>query len=427
MKKSSVKFAILAVAILSWNSQLFAQHVSPKPPQGGHGFPGGPGGNVHPSQPSHPTQPPVNPGNNHPTQPPVHPGNNHPTQPPAGPGHHTPPPFNPGHHDGPGQPPSSGYGYMPHPPQDYGHHGDPVTHIHNDAHNVVMPRPGFHYDNTPFHGQYHVRPPHDSLFIGLTIGSVYINSYVTNPGYSSYWFYAGNTHVYHHYDNSYHWYGFWYNDAMFWTRYYENRFWWFDPAWHRWVYFNDGAWWWQDPYNVTVIYVYRDGYYYRYGTNAGSVVVTPVYTPAPYTPPADYQPLPVEPVTPVDETPLQNDTYYYSTDGSRSVEVSGDRDMALLYDLTADDTDGQPKFLSFLGVGVTEVLYQYGADGAVTNILVIWKDQAGAKQFSMFDANGAALSGQPSPQQGNADPAQPVAPRSSVGQLEGLVGGKAFR
>jgi len=234
--------------------------------------------------------------------------------------------------------------------------------------------------------------------------------------------------VYHHYDYTYHWYGFWVGDAMFWTRYYDGRFWSYDPYWHRWVYFHDNNWWWQDPYNVNVIYIYRDNYYYHYQSSPGGTLIVPDYTPAPYTPPAGYVPDPVTPVTPVTpapEAPLPGDTYYYSLDGTRSIQVSGERATAVLFDLTAEDVDGLPKYLSYLGVGVDEVRFQNDADGKVQNILTLWEDQAGTKQFSLFDANGVALTG-PAPVAAPAGsfaitPVEPIPAPRAIEQLERMA------
>jgi hypothetical protein len=159
------------------------------------------------------------------------------------------------------------------------------------------------------------------------------------------------------------------------------------------------------------------------------VIIVPVYTPAPYTPPAEYvPPVTPAPTTPVAGQPLQNDTFYYSLDGTRSIQITGDRNMAMLYDLTAVEADGLPKYLNFLGVGVTEALFQNTAEGIVSSILTIWQDTNGAKQFSLFNANGLPMNGMPQPKMPEVTtvPADTATTPVSVDQLRKLSEGGSF-
>ncbi len=77
-----------------------------------------------------------------------------------------------------------------------------------------------------------------------------------------YWHYDPQGFIYNHYYDSYgyHWYGFYIGDRYFFTRRYQDHWWWYDPAASRWVFWNDGAWYAQDP-NSGVLYVNNGGTY----------------------------------------------------------------------------------------------------------------------------------------------------------------------
>jgi hypothetical protein len=57
------------------------------------------------------------------------------------------------------------------------------------------------------------------------------------------------------------WYGWYVGDSYFWTRYYGDRWWFYDDGAGRWNYWSAGEWWWQDPNNLDVEYSYDDGSY----------------------------------------------------------------------------------------------------------------------------------------------------------------------
>ncbi|PIU20147.1 MAG: hypothetical protein COT18_03785 [Elusimicrobia bacterium CG08_land_8_20_14_0_20_59_10] len=350
--------------------------VNPKPP-------------VHnPKPPVHNPKPPVHnpkPPVNHP-KPPVF---NHPTQ-----------PTTPGNHGNGTQLP------RPRPPQNYSysHNHAPVQQIHQNNHHVVMPRPHYGHNNQPFNLRPSAHAPHSTV-INLTINNVSIINQIHGiqsnywSPYSYHWYSNSGVNFCHYYDSSYHWYGFNSGGSIFWTRYYNNRFWWYDPYWHRWVYYYGGSWWWQSPSNATVIYIYVNNSYYNYGTGSGGMVLQPVNEPAPYVPPADYEPV-TDPAPVADADP--NEVLYYSDDGTRMAQVYGDRRTAALYDLTEEDTDGGAKYLNHLGVGVTEVRFKNDQEGKVANILVLWETAEGGKEFTLLDANGCQ------PGQAPTGPEQPV-------------------
>ncbi|HEY5039905.1 MAG TPA: hypothetical protein VIJ93_12605, partial [bacterium] len=51
---------------------------------------------------------------------------------------------------------------------------------------------------------------------------------------------------YSHYNDEwgYSWYGWYVGDNYFWTRHYQNRWWWYDQDFNRWCFWNNGGWWW---------------------------------------------------------------------------------------------------------------------------------------------------------------------------------------
>jgi hypothetical protein len=77
-----------------------------------------------------------------------------------------------------------------------------------------------------------------------------------------YWHYDPQGFIYNHYydSNGYHWYGFYIGDRYFFTRRYQDHWWWYDPAAGRWVFWNDGQWYAQDP-NSSILYVNNGGNY----------------------------------------------------------------------------------------------------------------------------------------------------------------------
>ena len=201
-------------------------------------------------------------------------------------------------------------------------------------------------------------------------------------GYS--WHHWNGHRISHHYDTfGYHWWGFYVGDRYFSTRYHNDRYWWYDPYWHRWVYLHDGRWWWQDPVTPTVVYVIVDDNYYRYRDDAGTVIVTPDPTPPVEAPPA-------EPNVPT--VPEGRETMY-SLDGTRSVQILGDRKEAFLYDLTIDDPEDRKAKGRWLGAGVASAKFVYddkmGDDGtptqAIRQIALTFDD---ADKTAVADLNG---------------------------------------
>ncbi|MBI3299977.1 MAG: hypothetical protein HYZ75_17570 [Elusimicrobia bacterium] len=181
---------------------------------------------------------------------------------------------------------------------------------------------------------------------------------------STHWYYGNGLRYAHHYDHNHvHWFGFYLADVYFWTRWHNGMPWWQDPARGRWLYYRDGSWWYQD---AGTTYIYRDGGYYRYTPVRGGYEAKP--EPAPPTSPAQ----PAEP----------DQTDFISEDGSRLVQVLGERNEAFLYDNTGDE----PAFKAYLTEGAETVQFS-GTGGADLQILVTVAAD-GVKSFKLFNGEG---------------------------------------
>lgn len=180
-----------------------------------------------------------------------------------------------------------------------------------------------------------------------------------------YWFYDNGIRHAHYYDPyGIHWFGFYLGDAYFWARWQNGHLWWHDAGRSRWLVYRDGFWWWQSP-DGTLVYVYRDGVYLRYDPVRGG-----------------YRTRPEEPSAP-EEKP-EEQTTFYSEDGSRMVEIFGERRESFLYDATGEE----PAVLAFLAAETEEVQFSGGTEEAALQILVVTKGEDGVKAFHLFDADG---------------------------------------
>lgn len=187
------------------------------------------------------------------------------------------------------------------------------------------------------------------------------------PG-TYHWYHDNGMRWAHHYDHAHvHWFGFYLGDVYFWTRWHNDRLWWHDSPRGRWLSYREGQWWWQDG---TVVYIYRDGAYYRWTPVRGGYEARP--EPPTSTPAPTPAPTPAEP---------EEQTEFYSEDASRLVKIFGEKKEAFLYDNTAEE----PAFLAFLAEGAEAV--QFSSEGALT-ILVTVAAEDGGKSFKLFDAAG---------------------------------------
>lgn len=148
----------------------------------------------------------------------------------------------------------------------------------------------------------------------------------------------------HYYDPwGYHWYGWHVGSGFFWSRWYGDRWWWYDPVYYRWCYWYDGSWWWPDPYQANLVYVYNDGNYVAANYSA-----------------------------------VGEERVYRSKDGDRMVKVVGGD--AFLYD-TTDNPEFNPLYLAS---NVNRASFSYDENGSISQVLVTLKDGS----FQLFDAQG---------------------------------------
>jgi hypothetical protein len=164
-----------------------------------------------------------------------------------------------------------------------------------------------------------------------------------------YWHSWNGTNYCHYYDSwGYHWYGWYWGNTCFWSRWYGNNWWWYDPGYARWCYWYDGYWWWQDPY-LNVAYVYNNGEYTSSASNEAAA--------------------PASPSSEVD---------FASKDGTRTVKIIGND--AFLYD-TVDTTNNKPFYLAS---NVKDVQYSKTDNGQPLQIMLTFND--GTSQT--FDSDG---------------------------------------
>ena len=173
-----------------------------------------------------------------------------------------------------------------------------------------------------------------------------------------YWHTDRGIRYVHFYDpHGYHWYGFYHGRDFYWTRWWGNRWWWYDGPAHRWVYWWGGYWWWAGPGGVAYVYVNNDF--------------------VPYHPAAVAAPVAARP---------GRDTF--SSDGTRFVQIMGPRSEAFLY----DRSNGSNVYLGYLGPNVESVRFAGGGNtGKPLQILANFKDGT----FGVYDANGKNLQGGP--------------------------------
>ncbi|NNN07103.1 MAG: caspase family protein, partial [Elusimicrobia bacterium] len=108
-------------------------------------------------------------------------------------------------------------------------------------------------------------PVQHAAFLATPAAAAIVNVQATETRPNTYYWhtYNGGNYV-HDYTGGYHWYGFYNGSNYYWTRYYANRWWWYDPGAARWDYYNGGYWWWQNPSAPNAAYVYAGGSYVPY-------------------------------------------------------------------------------------------------------------------------------------------------------------------
>ena len=298
---------------------------------------------------------------------------------------------------------------MPKPPV---HPNHPIDPSHNGDGRAVQPphdRNGQPLSNKPLqdaHGR-SLPPGHDHIGqfdrpdIRKDIHGV--QDHWNNNDHNYHWQNWNGMNVCHHYDEfGFHWWGFYVGSAYFWTRYYDDNYWWYDPYWHRWVYMHEGQWWWTGPNGWN--YVYNNGGYYHYDNGDGGVIMTPDPTPPVDVPPGDPT------TTPVDQVSV------YSLDGTRSVQITGADKDAYLYDLTVADPDSAAAQGKYLASGVKSAAFVNDAAGAIKEIVLTIVDETGTQSTTTFDRDGAATGSSSAP----ASAPQAVPPTSDATMIQTL-------
>ncbi|MBI4425550.1 MAG: hypothetical protein HY554_17595 [Elusimicrobia bacterium] len=243
-----------------------------------------------------------------------------------------------------------------------------------DRDQVQAPTRG--HDNKPIEAKPAERPNHTTIINNTTIVNDIDNGrkHETQRG-RHYWHDHGHIRYSHwvdHHDR--HWYGFYSGSTYYWTRWEHDRFWWMEPRSSRWCYWKDNHWWYHDPFDVRVVYVYADGFFHRYRETPTAIVIErEIQAPAPA--PSIPAPAPA---------PEPEAKAVYSKDGTRLVQIVGDRKEAFLYDPAQPAADGGATFLAYLAAGVEEVRFSATEGGAPLEILLILADGT----FALYDANG---------------------------------------
>jgi hypothetical protein len=217
-----------------------------------------------------------------------------------------------------------------------------------------------------------------------------------------YWHTDGGQRYAHFYDGKNHWYGFYNGPRFYWTRYEDNRWWWFDQTASRWLYWHGGYWWWNDPANPAQIDVVVNNDYYPYAEVAAEPGLAPGAAPDDSS----------SAMAAVDSSGkgVHGNFSKVSRDGTREVQVYGDRREAFLYDRTGG---GDPRFIAFLASGVKRVQFSEGA-GIDLHVMLLMLDGS----YETFDSDGRSLQ----PTTGNGAPAQPGVPGTDAVPADSSTG-----
>jgi hypothetical protein len=271
-----------------------------------------------------------------------------------------------------------------------------------------------------------------------------------------YWHTDNNVRYAHMYDGHIHWYGFYNGPRFYWTRYEDNRWWWFDQAAGRWLYWYDNYWWWHNPANPAIPYVVINDSYYPYSDIEANPQLAPGVTSAPAATGAASQTAmdappsapPTAPQTAVAAAPSaapsaasqasadaappaapqtgddavraraaaamtaldkagHGNRSFVSPDATREVRIYGDQHEAFLYDRTGG---GAPRFIGLLASGARRAQFSETSSDHL-QILLLMHDGS----YDVFDADGHSLlqsaAGDPAaPSGADATPAPPSAP-----------------
>ncbi|HJT24897.1 MAG TPA: hypothetical protein VJ873_09985 [bacterium] len=253
-----------------------------------------------------------------------------------------------------------GVSHLPHPILDH------KKILNADSHHSTFTQPKLGPNGKTLHASLleprganvHIVQNHMNHIVNNTSFTAQVNIYNNQETVANhyYWHTWNGTNYCHYYDSwGYHWYGWYWGDQCFWTRWYGGNWWWYDPVYYRWCYWYDGWWWWQDPYHVNVVYIYNNDQYVP--ANSGNTV---------------------------EAGEDSAEASYRSKDGTRMVKiVDGD---AFLYDTIEGEEDNKPVYLAS---NVKEVKFSSAREEKPLQVLLVFDDGS----FEMFDSDGNPYTG----------------------------------
>jgi hypothetical protein len=236
--------------------------------------------------------------------------------------------------------------------------------IHTDRQHSMIAYPKIGFDNHPLRATaFSSRNFNDkavrsqmSLIVGASWNNRVIGFNHNETTVGRYYWHQDKGFDYCHFiDNSgYHWYGWYTGGKYFWTRNFNNRWWWYDTDFDRWCFWNNGFWWWQDPYHIGDLYCYNDTEYIPLNSSEDDVAVT----------------VP-------ENSSMQT---FKSPDNTRLVKVVAETNDAFLY-----DTSNPPQFSPiYLASGVKDVIFSDTNNGKPLEIILKLSNSS----FDMFDGYG---------------------------------------
>jgi hypothetical protein len=251
--------------------------------------------------------------------------------------------------------------------------------------------------------------PHGSSFRGTLVtpramssGAVRNNmAVVNNAGFRSrisnynahenvvgryYWHNYNGNNFCHYYDQwGCNWYGWYCGAGFYWSCWWDNNWWWYDPLNYQWCYWNNG-WYYQDP-GSTQVYVYNNGQYVPAESNEDQTQAAGDDSQNDYSDDSQnaVESNQSETATAAPVSPLSSLKTYFSKDQTRKVQVVGASRDAFLY-----DTSGTPAFKTkYLASDVVDVRFSKVAKGKPLQIMLGLADGS----FELYDADGNSAGG----------------------------------
>jgi hypothetical protein len=207
-----------------------------------------------------------------------------------------------------------------------------------------------------------------------------VNTYnATENGRGQYYWHNWNGGNFCHYCDGWgcNWYGWGCGAGFFWAQFYWGNWWWCDPVYDNWCYWNDGWWWWQNP-QTQADYIYDNGNYVPAdGSNSAGYNNNSGYDNNGYGEAPNYQP----PNQAASAAPLE----YKSPDGTSVVRIQGSTEDAFLYKYD-NGTRKRGSKPTYLGSNVADVKYS-----KKNGRILLIKEDGG---FQIFNPDGSPLPGE---------------------------------